>query len=117
MSSLIANQHLKALSKAAEATHRFIHENYGGDDGGPCGFAWVTAQPRHKGNTRAGREERRQLESIGFRKDYTGKSWRLNNPSGYPGQSVDARYAGARAYAEFMNELGAFDLYAEDRLD
>ena len=61
-----------------------------------CGFAWVTVYPEHKGNTKLGKGERRVLESMGFKKDWTGKAWQLWNCTGYNGQSMDVKEAGAQ---------------------
>src|SRR6056300_629668 len=71
-----------------------------------CGFAWVTVYPEHKGNTRLGKAERRTLEAMGFRKDWTGKAYELWNPTGYAGQSMDVKEVGAQAYAEVLRGAG-----------
>jgi hypothetical protein len=81
-----------------------------------CGFAWVTVYPEHKGNTRLGKQERATLESMGFRKDWTGKAWQLWNPTGYAGQSMDVKEAGAQAYADVLRTAG-FKAYMGSRAD
>ena len=81
-----------------------------------CGFAWVTVFPEHKGNTRAGKAERRTLEAMGFRKDWTGRAYQLWNPAGYAGQSMDVKEVGAQAYAEVLRGAG-FTAYMESRAD
>ena len=78
-----------------------------GDRFGMCGFAWVTAHPVNKGNTRLGKEERAILESIGFEKDWTGKTYQIWNPSGLSTQNIDVKEAGADAYGSMMNKLGS----------
>jgi hypothetical protein len=81
-----------------------------------CGFAWVTVTPEHKGNTKLGKGERRVLEGMGFRKDWTGKAWQLWNPTGYAGQSMDVKEAGAQAYADVLQQYG-FKAYMGSRAD
>lgn len=81
-----------------------------------CGFAWVTVYPEHKGNTRAGKAERAVLAQMGFRKDWTGKAYELWNPTGYAGQSMDVKEAGAQAYAEVLRGAG-FKAYMGSRAD
>lgn len=107
--------HSLALAEAKAATEAQLAK-WGGDFG-MCGFAWVTVTPKEKGNTKGGRAERKMLESIGFEKDWTGKNWQLWNPAKYPGQNIDIKEAGARAYAAKMRELTGLDAWAGSRLD
>jgi hypothetical protein len=81
-----------------------------------CGFAWVTVYPQHKGNTKQGRAERKVLEQLGMRKDWTGKAYQLWNPSGWAGQSMDVKERGATAAALVLRKYG-FTAYAESRAD
>ena len=83
---------------------------------GACGFAWVTINPKHKGNTKLGKEERKVLAALKFEKDWTGKSYQLWDPANYSGQNVDIKEAGARAAAVVLRKHG-FDAYAGSRLD
>lgn len=99
-----------AARTAANALHAQIGERY------PCGFAWVTYYPKNKGNTAAGKAERKLFESIGFSKDWTGKAWQLWNPSRHITQNVDVKEAGAEAYAALFREAG-YTVYAGSRLD
>ena len=99
-----------AARAAANELHSKIGESY------PCGFAWVTYCPKHKGNTAAGKAERKLFESIGFSKDWTGKAWQLWNPSKHMTQNGDVKEAGAYAYAALMKAAG-YDVYAGSRLD
>ena len=62
--------------------------------------------PEHKGNTRLGKQERRVLEAMGFKKDWTGKSYQLWNAGGYAGQSMDVKEAACDAYASVLNSYG-----------
>lgn len=109
--------HAAATEAAKIAAEDCIRSDYGGQDMGACGFAWVTYYPKNKGNTRLGKLERKEIESIGFERDYTGKAWKISNPSKYPGQNVDAKMRGAQAYAATFEKMTGIKLYASDRLD
>jgi hypothetical protein len=102
------------LAAAREAAENKIKE-YGGDRYA-CGFAWTTVYPKFKGNTRQGKEERKILASLGFRKDWTGKNFELWNPSGAAVQSVDIKETGAEAAAQVLRKHG-LDAWANSRLD
>jgi hypothetical protein len=81
---------------------------------GVCGFAWVDVFPQHKGNTRLGKEERKVLEILGFRKnDYTKtyQKW----ISAY-NQSMQKKEAYARAFADVLRTNGV-KAYSGSRLD
>jgi hypothetical protein len=112
----------ETLTAAAAAAQDYINAwkaSTGGNAYGEpvyCGFAWVTVYPEHKGNTRDGKLERRLLEEMGFRKDWTGKAYELWNPSRWPGQSMDAKEAGARAAAKVLQKYG-YTAYAGSRAD
>lgn len=99
-----------AARAAADELYGKIGERY------PCGFAWVTYYPKNKGNTAAGKAERKLFESIGFKKDYTGKAWQLWNPSRHNTQNMDVKEAGAEAYAKLMQEAG-YAVHAASRMD
>ena len=114
---------LNATAIAAEvraasfaAADQFFQEKLGGVDKFACGFAWITIYPEHKGNTKAGRAERKVLEAIGARKDWTGKAYEIWNPSKFGCQNVDTLEAGAYAGAEVLRKYG-FTAYAGSRLD
>lgn len=104
------------LNEARDAANKFFQEKLGGEDRYACGFAWVTVYPEHKGNTKAGKAERRILESLGMRKDWTGKAYEIWNPSGHGCQNVDTKEAGAVAAANVLKKYG-FKAYAGSRLD
>ena len=120
----VANTQItEAATQAAKAAQEkflldWVNSTGGNECGEPmyCGFAWVTVYPEHKGNTRLGKDERRVLESMGFRKDYTGKAYQLWNPTGYAGQSMDVKEVGAQAYAEVLRTAG-FKAYMGSRAD
>jgi hypothetical protein len=107
----VVNEMLEQAAEVAEAKLREI-----GGDRYACGFAWVTIYPEHKGNTTAGRTERKVIEAMGFRKDHTGKAYEYWNPSKWGGQNVDVKEAGARAAANVLRKYG-FKAYAGSRLD
>jgi len=111
-----AEVHQEATSKATSAVDTFFNNVLKGEDQYACGFAWVTVYPENKGNTKLGKAERAGLESIGFKKDWTGKAWQLWNPGNYAGQNIDAKEEGAQAYAQVMKSYG-FKAYAQSRLD
>ena len=113
---------LQAETACRKAQQQFL-DNWVNTTGGNsygepvyCGFAWVTVYPEHKGNTRAGKAERAVLSAMGFRKDWTGKAYELWNPTGYAGQSMDVKEAGAQAYAEVLRGAG-FKAYMGSRAD
>lgn len=81
-----------------------------------CGFAWVTVYPQHKGNTKLGKAERKDLEAMGFRKDWTGKAYQLWNPGNWAGQSMDVKEAAASAAAAVLKRYG-FTAYMGSRAD
>ena len=113
---------LEMRTAASEAARDYVNawtQTTGGNQYGEpmyCGFAWVTVYPQHKGNTRAGKAERAVLESLGMRRDWTGKAYELWNPSGWAGQSMDVKEAGASAAALVLRKYG-FTAYAGSRAD
>jgi len=104
------------LDEARDAANKFFQERLGGEDLYACGFSWVAVHPEHKGNTKAGREERKVLEALGMKKDWTGKSYEIWNPSGHGCQNVDTKEAGSVAAANVLKKYG-FKAYAGSRLD
>lgn len=100
---------------AFRAADAYEHKHYPNGGWGACGFAWVTVYLNTKGNTRVGRAERRTLEALGFRKDYSG-AYCLWNPSKYPTQNVNTLEAGAEAAAQLLRAQG-YTAYAGSRLD
>jgi hypothetical protein len=103
------------LEQAHTVAMDLLNTRYGGKDSYACGFAWVNVYPEHKGNTRAGKAERKVLEAIGFSKDYSG-AYQYWNPSKWGGQNIDVKEAGARAAADVLRKYG-FTAYSGSRLD
>ena len=104
------------ITEARNAANKFFQEKLEGEDRYACGFAWVTVFPEHKGNTKQGKEERKILESLGLRKDWTGKAYEMWNPSGHNCQNIDTKEAGAVAAAAVLKKYG-FEAYPGSRLD
>lgn len=115
--ALLAAATDSAQKEAHKAAQAVLDQYFGGEDGGACGFAWVTYYPKNKGNTRLGRQERQLIEAAGFKKDWTGKAWQLWNPADHRCQSVDAKYAGARAFADRFYAITGVKLSPGERLD
>jgi len=104
------------LEQAHIAAMDLLNTRYQGRDAGGCGFAWVTIYPEHKGNTTAGRAERKVIQAMGFRKDWTGKAYEFWNPSEWGGQNIDVKEAGANAAAIVLRKY-YFNAHAGSRLD
>jgi len=107
--NIVAEQATNAANRAKDAFLAKWKETTGGNEYGEpmyCGFGWVQCTPEHKGNTRLGKQERAVLEAMGFRKDWTGKSYQLWNAGGYAGQSMDVKEAACEAYAGVLNSYG-----------
>ena len=116
MATMFQKYHEESVLAAKSAAQ--VEDAKWGDRFGMCGFAWVTAHPAHKGNTKLGKEERAILQSMGFEKDWTGKTYQIWNPSGNPTQNIDVKEAGAQAYVSKMDELGSgIRLTTGSRLD
>ena len=81
---------------------------------GVCGFAWVNVYPVNKGNTRAGKEERKILENFGFRKNDYEKSYQLWISEF--NQSMQKKETYALAYAEVLRANG-LKAYSGSRMD
>jgi len=102
--------HVRAMAEAQNAAKEFTDKYFGGQDGGPCGFAWVNVYQVRK-NSKMGKA----LAEVGFRKSYDGGLQLWNQ--WYRGQSVDAAEHGAVAYARVMQQELGLDCYAGSRLD
>jgi|TARA_R110000851_G_scaffold23328_1_gene68371 hypothetical protein len=117
MTDTFTQDHANATAQAVTAVTQFFNETLNGQDRPMCGFGWVAFYPANKGNTKLGKAERKLVESVGFRKDYDGKTWRMSNPGRYRGQNVDAQYAGAAAYAGRMSKETGMTFVAREALD
>lgn len=100
----------------ARAAARALADKYfDGQDGGACGFAWVSIYPKNRGNTKLGKAERAVLKELGFKPGHD-RGFQLWDPADWPGQSVDIKEAGAVAAANVLKKYG-FSAYAASRLD
>lgn len=81
---------------------------------GLCGFAWISITPEYKGNTSLGKEERKVLEAMGFRKNDYEKTYQLS-VSAF-NQSIQKKEAYAAAYAKVLRSNG-IRAYSNSRLD
>ncbi len=81
---------------------------------GVCGFAWVDVYPEHKGTTTLGKQERKVLEAIGFKKKFESKAYYMWI-SDY-NQSMQKKEAYAAAFAKVLRENGV-KAYSGSRLD
>jgi len=98
---------------AAQAATESIALQYGKESEGnydACGFAWVKTDVDGRSAVA------RQLKKLGFRKDWN-YGYTLWNPSGYGGQNMREKEAGARAYAHVMTEALGTEFFAQSRMD
>ncbi len=98
---------LEAQTAAIEATTKMINDNPG--VWYPCGFAWVNIKPARgpfvnylKGQS---------IGSLAY-----GGGWQIWNPSNHSTQWMDAKKAGADAFAAVLNKYG-IKAYADCRMD
>ena len=96
-----------AQRKASRTTEIYIMDH--GENPFGCGFAWVSVK-----GVRGAKAE--LLKEFGFSKSYVGPGLRLHNPSQSTTQDMDAKYAGAVAYAKALQEMG-INAVAQCRLD
>ncbi len=107
MTITLGDIHAEASDAAVTATQKVIDRV--GEQFGMCGFAWVEVYDI-KLNTKMGKA----FAAIGFTKAY-GKGIQLWNPSNSPTQNIDAKEAGAAAYAAVLQKYG-FKSYMGSRL-
>lgn len=88
----------EAVIAAAEAANKMITEN--GEQWYPCGFAWVKIKPAR------GRFVSMLKDMNIGRTDTFGGGYSIWNPSGHHTQWMDAKYAGAKAFAEVLKKNG-----------
>ena len=117
----IAELDLPALRTAMETAAKtsaegFLKKHYNGQDWGACGFAWVTIYPKHKGNTKEGREERKVYRALGAELDHTGKNFQIWNPAKIGCQNIDAKEEGATTAAKIL-QMAGIDAHSHSRLD
>lgn len=103
----IENIHRIAVYAAQVATAEHIAKH---GEGACCGFAWVSLYDV-KLSTKVGKA----FKALGWKKSWA-RGIQFWNPSGSITQSIDAKEAGAYAYAEILREAG-YMAYAGSRMD
>lgn len=106
----------EASAVAEQTTDAYIQEKLGGEDAYPCGFAWVNIYEYEGKKIRANSKMGKALAELGVRKSDYDKCFRVWNPSGTMLQNMDAKYAGAVAFANHLKKFG-FTAYAGERMD
>ena len=104
----IITQAKQAAAAAAQAyVDNWTAETGGNQYGEPmyCGYAWVYINKHNgiaiKGNTKLGRA----MKAAGVEQDYT-RAFRIHDPSGWGGQSMDVKQAGAQAAVKVFVSYG-----------
>jgi len=98
----------QAFQAAKDATEKMITENP--ETWYPCGFAWVRIKPARGTFVKALKEMKR-----GHTDEYEG-GFVVYNPSGNHTQWMDAKFAGACAFADVLKSAGV-KCYAQARMD
>lgn len=98
----------EAFAAAREATSTMIAANPG--SWYPCGFAWVRIRPARGKLVSALKDKK-----LGRTDDFEG-GFVVHNPSNNHTQWMDAKAAGARAFAAVLTKHG-FKAHAETRID
>lgn len=106
----IKNALADAFYEAQKATNEYLHKYP--DNWFPCGFAWVVLPGRCPLTTVL--KETYQGPMRGD-KGYP-KGWHIWNPSNNGTQCMEAKLAGARAFAKVLTDAG-YDCYADCRMD
>ena len=106
----------EASVMAEQTTDAYVQEKLGGEDAWPCGFAWVNIYEYEGKKIRANSKMGKALAELGVRKSDYDKCFRVWNPSGTILQNMDAKYAGAVAFANHLKKFG-FTAYAGERMD
>ena len=99
----------RSAAKAAVAAERtkYAHLPYG--EPMYCGFAWVHIPDGRSPLVNA-------MKKLGVGSKHWARGWEVWNPGDHPGQSMEIKEAGARAYAEVLKRHG-FDARAYSRAD
>ena len=98
-----------AFAVARSETDRYLREHP--DDWFPCGFAWVRLGGR---DPAVNWLKKNYGDRAGHRGHPTG--WDIWNPSGSTTQCMEAKLAGAKAFALVLQTAG-IDAYADSRMD
>ena len=106
----------EAAAMAEAATDSYVQNVLGGEDQFPCGFAWVNIYEYEGKKIRANSKIGKALAALGARKSEYDKCFKVWNPSASMVQNVDAKYAGAKVFADHLKSFG-FTAYAGERWD
>jgi hypothetical protein len=106
---MITAEQIQKGKQLAEAAGRAMYAQIGERD--MCGFGWVDVYV-----DRTNSKQAKELIKAGFRKDYKPRCLSMWDPAGVPTQSISVKEAGARAYADYLSQLG-LTAYAGSRLD
>lgn len=98
----------EAFSKARETAEKAVQANPG--QWYPCGFAWVRIRP-----ARGKMVNYMKSINVGRTDEYDG-GYVIHNPSTHTTQWMDAKYDGAKAFAEVLRSYG-IKAHAECRMD
>tara|TARA_R110000772_G_scaffold216446_1_gene326970 strand:+ start:185 stop:529 length:345 start_codon:yes stop_codon:yes gene_type:complete len=99
----IHNEAVEAAKKAVkEIQDEYVKNNPDNPHKEPfyCGFAWVKIRPATTAFARALKKEG-VVDYVSYNGGYD-----ISNPSDYHGQSMNFQEAGARAYADVLNNHG-----------
>jgi hypothetical protein len=106
---MITAEQIQKGKALAEQAGRAMYAQVGERDA--CGFGWVDVYV-----DRTNSKQAKELIKAGFRKDYKPRCLSMWDPAGVPTQSISVKEAGARAYADYLSQLG-LTAYAGSRLD
>ena len=106
---MITAEQIQKGRQLAEAAGLAMYAQIGERD--MCGFGWVDVYV-----DRTNSKQAKELIKAGFRKDYKPRCLSMWDPAGVPTQSISVKEAGARAYADYLSQLG-LTAYAGSRLD
>jgi hypothetical protein len=102
---------IQAKLAAKAAVKDYYVNKLQGQDAMPCGFGWVEIY-----GIRANSKIGKVFAEFGCKKSYNG-SITVWDPGEYRGQNIDAKYAGAKAFAQVFKDAGFDKVYACDRMD
>lgn len=106
----------EATILASRAAEKYMHDELQGKDAYPCGFAWVNIREFNGKKIRANSWLGKALAEFGVRKSEYEKCFQVWNPGQVNCQNVDAKFAGAKVYADHLKKFG-FSASAGERLD
>jgi hypothetical protein len=106
---MITAEQIQAGIPLAQAAGQKMYAQVGERDA--CGFGWVEVYV-----DRTNSKQAKELVKAGFRKSYKPRCLDMWDPAGVPTQSITVKEAGARALAEYLEQLG-LTAYSCSRMD